>query len=257
MTVDRLIDLSGKTAVITGGAAGIGKASARMLAEAGADVALLDINAEEAAASAAEIAAECGVKAIGYKCDVMLEAEQESVIKKVAEDFGTISILVNNSGGGGGGQEIFENLTTEYLNKIFTFNVYSVFRFSKLCLPYMRKSGYGSIVNISSMASIASSVNMTVYSSSKAAVNALTRQMAIDLAPVRVNAVAPGAIKTYALSTVLNDELERHMLKSTPLKRLGRPEDIASAVLFFASPLAEWVTGQTMLVSGGGMQTLD
>ena len=103
MTVDRLIDLSGKTAVITGGAAGIGKASARMLAEAGADVALLDINAEEAAASAAEIAAECGVKAIGYKCDVMLEAEQESVIKKVAEDFGTISILVNNSGGGGSG----------------------------------------------------------------------------------------------------------------------------------------------------------
>ena len=97
MTVDRLIDLSGKTAVITGGAAGIGKASARMLAEAGADVALLDINAEEAAASAAEIAAECGVKAIGYKCDVMLEAEQESVIKKVAEDFGTISILVNKS----------------------------------------------------------------------------------------------------------------------------------------------------------------
>ena len=257
MLAERLINLSGKVAVITGGAGGIGRGSAEMLASAGADVALLDIKAEAASEAASEISSKYGVKAVGYKCDVMSEADQEEVIKAAAADFGTINILVNNTGGGGGGREVFEELTTEYLNKIYTFNVYSIFRFSKLCLPYLRESGYGSIVNISSMASIASSVNMTVYASSKAAVNALTRQMAIDLAPVRVNAVAPGAIKTYALSTVLTDELEKTMLKSTPLKRLGKPEDIGSAVLFFASPMSEWITGQTMLVSGGGMQTLD
>ena len=257
MLAERLINLSGKVAVITGGAGGIGRGSAEMLASAGADVALLDIKAEAASEAASEISSKYGVKAVGYKCDVMSEADQEEVIKAAAADFGTINILVNNTGGGGGGREVFEELTTEYLNKIYTFNVYSIFRFSKLCLPYMRESGYGSIVNISSMASIASSVNMTVYASSKAAVNALTRQMAIDLAPVRVNAVAPGAIKTYALSTVLTDELEKTMLKSTPLKRLGKPEDIGSAALFFASPMSEWITGQTMLVSGGGMQTLD
>ena len=112
-------------------------------------------------------------------------------------------------------------------------------------------------MNISSMASVMSSVNMSVYSASKAAVNALTRQMAIDVAPVRVNAVAPGAIKTDALATVLTDEMEEMMLSSTPLKRLGVPEDIASAVLFCASPMSSWVSGQTLIVSGGGTQVLE
>ncbi len=253
---DRLTDLRGKVAVVTGAAAGIGKASARMLAEAGAAVALLDINYEAAARSAAEIASDCGVQAKAYRCDVLAELDGIAVVEEAARDFGAVNILVNNTGGGGGGKEHFEALTDDYLAKIFNLNVYSIFRFSRLCLPYMERSGYGSIVNVSSMASVMSGANMSVYSASKGAVNALTRQMAIDVAPVRVNAVAPGAIKTDALAGVLTDEMERAMLASTPLKRLGVPEDIASAVLFFASPMSSWVSGQTLIVSGGGTQLL-
>lgn len=253
---ERLTDLRGKVAVVTGAAAGIGKASARMLAEAGAAVALLDINYEAAARSAAEIAADCGVQAKAYRCDVLAELDSMTAVEEAARDFGALNILVNNTGGGGGGRERFEALTGDYVDKIFNLNVYSIFRFSRFCLPYMVRSGYGSIVNVSSMASVMSGANMSVYSASKAAVNALTRQMAIDVAPVRVNAVAPGAIKTDALASVLTDEMERAMLASTPLQRLGVPEDIASAVLFFASPMSSWVSGQTLIVSGGGTQLL-
>ncbi|WP_417029046.1 glucose 1-dehydrogenase [Cloacibacillus evryensis] len=257
MGAGKIIDLSGKTALVTGAAAGIGKASAKILAEAGASVALLDINYDAASRSAVDISASCGVPAKAYRCDVLSESDSMAAVEEAAKDFGTINILVNNTGGGGGGRERFDGLTGEYIDKIFSLNVYSIFRFSRFCLPYMKSSGYGSIVNISSMASVMSSVNMSVYSASKAAVNALTRQMAIDVAPVRVNAVAPGAIKTDALATVLTDEMEEKMLSSTPLKRLGVPEDIASAVLFFASPMSSWVSGQTLIVSGGGTQVLE
>lgn len=257
MITEKLIDLRGKAAVVTGAAAGIGKASAMMLARSGASVALLDRNYDAAALSASEIASECGVQTKAYRCDVLAELDSEAVIEEAARDFGAINILVNNAGGGGGGREIFDGLTDDYLNKIFGLNVYSIFRFSRLCLPHMKRAGYGSIINISSMASVMSSVNMSVYSASKAAVNALTRQMAIDVAPVRVNAVAPGAVKTEALASVLTEEMERKMLASTPLNRLGTPEDIASAVLFFASPMSSWVSGQTLIVSGGGTQVLE
>lgn len=256
MDVSKLINLSGKTAVVTGAGAGIGKASAEMLAAAGADVALLDIKGEAADEAARRIASLYGVRAEAWNCDVLAPDEGEKVISEVAEKFGRINILVNNTGGGGGGREIFEKLSEEYIEKVFSLNLFSIFRFSRLCLPHMREAGYGAIVNISSMSSVMSSENMSVYSASKAAVNALTRQMAIDVAPVRVNAIAPGAIKTAALDTVLSPEMKEQMLKTTPLKRLGRPEDIASAVLFFASPMSAWVSGQTMIVSGGGYQIL-
>lgn len=252
-----IIDLSGKKALITGAAGGIGKGCAEMLAKAGAAVALADINYEAAEKAAAEIAEKYDVKTMALECNVLSEEAIEVSVKKAADTLGAISILVNNTGGGGGGREKFEALTTEYLDKIFSWNLYSIYRFTRLCLPYMRETGYGAVVNISSMASVMSSANMSVYSAAKAAVNALTRQMAIDLAPVRVNAVAPGAIKTAALASVLTPEMEKTMLKSTPLGRLGAPEDIASAVLFFASPMSAWISGQTLIVSGGGTQILE
>ena len=252
-----IIDLSGKKALITGAAGGIGKGCAEMLAKAGAAVALADINYEAAEKAAAEIAEKYDVKTMALECNVLSEEAIEVSVKKAADTLGAISILVNNTGGGGGGREKFEALTTEYLDKIFSWNLYSIYRFTRLCLPYMRETGYGAVVNISSMASVMSSANMSVYSAAKAAVNALTRQMAIDLAPVRVNAVAPGAIKTAALASVLTPQIEKTMLKSTPLGRLGAPEDIASAVLFFASPMSAWISGQTLIVSGGGTQILE
>ncbi|HUH09262.1 MAG TPA: SDR family oxidoreductase, partial [Brevundimonas sp.] len=123
----------------------------------------------------------------------------------------------------------------------------------------MEAAGGGAILNISSMAGENKNSRMASYGSSKAAVNHLTRNVAFDLGPkgIRVNAIAPGAIKTHALSTVLTPEIEKAMLKHTPLGRLGQPQDIANAALFLCSPAASWVSGQVLTVSGGGVQELD
>ena len=122
----------------------------------------------------------------------------------------------------------------------------------------MEQSGYGSIINITSMSSVNADPNMSIYGSSKAALNHLAANLAHDLGPmgIRINNVAPGATLTKALASVLTPEIEKKMLANTPIKRLGEVEDIANAVLFFASPVSAWVSGQTLMVNGGGVQTL-
>ncbi len=141
----------------------------------------------------------------------------------------------------------------------FELNVFAGFRFCQLCAPHMEAAGHGAIVNVSSMAGENKDGNMTSYAASKAAVDHLTRNMAFDLGPkgIRVNAIAPGATRTHALATVLTPEIEKQMLKHTPLGRLGDPEDMANAVLFLVSPMSSWVSGQVLTVSGGGTQELD
>ncbi|MEG0236620.1 glucose 1-dehydrogenase [Cetobacterium sp.] len=255
--IENHYNLKGMVAIITGAGAGIGKASALMLARAGANIVCADLNKVDADNTAIEARGE-GVKAIGVKCDVTSIQDLEEVVKATIQEFGKINILVNNAGGGGGGREKFLELTPEYLQKIYNLNVFSIFNLSRLCAPHMIASEYGSIVNISSMASLMQSHNMSVYGSSKAAINQLTKYMAIDLGPIiRVNAIAPGAIKTHALATVLTPELEEVMLKKTPMKVLGEADDIAMAVFFLASPLSKWITGQILPVNGGGEQDLE
>ncbi len=255
--IENHYNLKGMVAIITGAGAGIGKASALMLARAGANIVCADLNKVDADNTAIEARGE-GVKAIGVKCDVTSIQDLEEVVKATIQEFGKINILVNNAGGGGGGREKFLELTPEYLQKIYNLNVFSIFNLSRLCAPHMIASEYGSIVNISSMASLMQSHNMSVYGSSKAAINQLTKYMAVDLGPIiRVNAIAPGAIKTRALATVLTPELEEVMLKKTPMKVLGEADDIAMAVFFLASPLSKWITGQILPVNGGGEQDLE
>ena len=255
--IENHYNLKGMVSIITGAGDGIGKASALMLARAGANIVCADLNKVDADNTAIEARGE-GVKAIGVKCDVTSIQDLEEVVKATIKEFGKINILVNNAGGGGGGREKFLELTPEYLQKIYNLNVFSIFNLSRLCAPHMIASEYGSIVNISSMSSIMQSHNMSVYGSSKAAVNQLTKYMAVDLGPIiRVNAIAPGAIKTHALATVLTPELEEIMLKKTPMKVLGEADDIAMAVFFLASPLSKWITGQILPVNGGGEQDLE
>ena len=123
----------------------------------------------------------------------------------------------------------------------------------------MQKSGYGRVVNITSMSSVNADPGMAIYGSSKAALNHMMANLAYDYGPmgIRINNVGPGATRTHALSTVLTPEIEARMLARTPIKRLGEVSDIANAVLFFASPMSDWVNGQTLMVNGGGIQTLD
>jgi 7-alpha-hydroxysteroid dehydrogenase len=226
-----------------------------MFAEAGADVACTDLKEADAKA----VAAECrkfGRRSVGLKLDVTNEAERVAVVDCVAQEFGRLTTLVNNAGGGG--PKPFDMSLSEF-EWAFQLNVFSLFRLSQLVAPHLKAAGGGAIINICSMAGQNKNKQMCSYGSSKAAVDHLTRNMAYDLGAdnIRVNAIAPGAIRTAALATVLSPDIERAMLKHTPLGRLGEGADIAAAALYLAAPASAWVSGQVLTVSGGGAQELD
>lgn len=258
MEINKLFDLKGKVAIVTGGGDGIGKGCCKILADAGACIAVSDLSINKAQAVADEIKSDGG-KAIAVECNVLNDEDLVNLVDRVIDEFGTVNILVNNAGGGGGGKENPFKIDRKYFEKIFNLNVFSAWRLCQLTVPHMAKSGYGSIINITSMGSINKSPDMSAYASSKAALNHMTANLAYDFGPmaVRINNVGPGATATHALRTVLTPEIEQRMLQHTPIKRLGTVSDIAGAVLYFAAPVSEWVSGQVLFVNGGGVQTLD
>lgn len=258
MITESLLSLRGKTALVTGGAAGIGKASALILAQAGANVMIADLNSEVAQQTAEEIRQLTGGNIEWVSCNILQDDHLVNAVNKTIESFDHIHILVNNAGGGGGGRESPDQISVDNIQRDFQLNVFAAWRLCQLVAPHMNTAGYGSIVNISSMSSVNKSPAMSGYASSKAALNHMVANLAHDFGPkVRINAVGPGAICTAALETVLTPEIEKRMLSHTPLGRLGEPEDIARAVLFFAAPISSWISGQTLFVNGGGVQTLD
>ena len=249
------IRLDDAVAIVTGAGAGIGRATAETLARASASVVVSDLDAMAAEKLAFAINADGG-KALGIACDVTNEAALQGLVEAAVHRFGKVTTLVNNAGGGG--PKPFE-MPMDAFEWAYELNVYSTFRLTQLCAPHMKVAGGGAIVNITSMAGENKNQRMASYGSSKAAQNHLTRNIAFDLGPmnIRVNAIAPGAIRTAALASVLTPEIEKAMLKHTPLGRLGDPRDIANAVLFLVSPLSSWISGQILTVSGGGVQELD
>ncbi|MBD5273470.1 MAG: glucose 1-dehydrogenase [Bacteroides sp.] len=258
MEVDTLFDLTGKVAVVTGGGDGIGKGCCEILAAAGASVVVSDLSLDKAE-EVAESINSSGGHAVSTECNVMKKEDLANLIEFAVKSYGTINILVNNAGMGGGGRENPFNIDLEYVERIYAINVFAPWQLIKLAAPYMKDSGYGSIINITSMSSINTSPSMAIYGSSKAALNHLAANLAFDYGPmgIRINNVGPGATKTHALATVLTPEIEQRMLAHTPLMRLGEVSDIAGAVLYFASPVSAWVSGQVLMVNGGGVQTLD
>lgn len=241
--------------LVTGAGAGIGAAIAKTFAAAGARVVVSNRDLDGAKAVAAEIVA-AGGHALGVACDVTDEKQCENAISAAASAFGGLTILVNNAGGGG--PKPFDMPMSDF-RWAYELNVFSLFRLTQIAAPLMEKAGHGAVLNISSMAGENKAERMASYASSKAATNHLTRNIAFDLGPrkIRVNAIAPGAIRTQALASVLTPEIERAMLTHTPLGRLGEPQDIANAALFLCSPAAAWISGQVLTVSGGGVQELD
>ena len=255
MNTTSLLDLTAHVAIVTGAGAGIGRGIAETFARAGAAVMVSDRTAEGAAAVADGIKA-AGGKAASTACDVTDEAALERLVTDTVAAFGKVTILVNNAGGGGPKPW---DMPMDDFTWAYRLNVFSIFRLSQLCTPHMEQAGGGAILNISSMAGENKNQRMASYGSSKAAANHLTRNLAFDLGPrgIRVNAIAPGAIRTQALASVLTPEVEKAMLKHTPLGRLGEVSDIANAALFLCSSASAWISGQVLTVSGGGTQELD
>ena len=246
--------LDGHVALVTGSAAGIGLAIAETFASAGAAVMVSDVDLTAAEKAAARIA-KAGGNTAAIACDVTSEEDLERVVDATQAEFGGMTLLVSNAGGGG--PKPFDMPMSDF-RRAFDLNIFSLFRLAQLAAPVIEESGGGAMLAITSMAGENKNERMASYASSKAATNHLIRNIAFDLGPrdIRINGIAPGAIRTHALETVLTDEIEEAMLAHTPIHRLGKPQDIANAALFLCSGAASWISGEILTVSGGGIQEL-
>jgi 7-alpha-hydroxysteroid dehydrogenase len=242
--------LTDRIAIVTGGGRGIGAAIARAYAEAGADVVLAARTKEQLDAVAADVTG-MGRRALVVPTDVNDNEAVEAIVEQTMNEFGRLDIVVNNAGGTT--PRPFLATSAGFLERSFHFNVTTAFVLSKAATPHLLAAGDGAIVNISSAIGRLRDRGFVAYGTAKGALTHMTRLMAADLAPkVRVNGIAVGSVATSALETVLDDDaIREEMIRRTPLKRLGRPEDIALCALYLASPAASFVTGKIMEIDGG------
>ncbi len=240
------LDLVGKIALVTGGSRGIGHAICRALADAGAHVALCARDGVKAE----QVAGALGRTARGYSCDVSVASQVEAMVDAVEKDFGRIDILVNNAGFTRDNL-VFRIKETDWDTVVDT-NLKGAFLMTKYAARGMIKRRWGRVVNISSVVGINGNKGQSNYAASKAGLVGFTKAVAKDLASrnVLVNAVAPGYIDTE-LTSGITAEAKQYLLDNIPLGRLGETTDIASAVLFLASDLASYITGQVLVVDGG------
>ena len=250
-----MFDLTGKSAIVTGGARGIGKGISMALATQGADVAIADILIDEAKQTAAEIE-KMGRKVLAVKCDATKKAEVDQAVKQVLDTFGKVDILVNNIGWD---KIIFFAQTDEdFWDKIIDINYKSNLYFTRAVMDDMMQRNSGRIINIGSDAGRVGSMGESVYAGTKGAVIAFGKTMARELArnKVTVNCVCPGPTDTPLVQAMQEEgglaaKVMPAMKNIIPLGRLGKPEDLGAAVAFLASDEAEFITGQTLSVSGG------
>jgi 7-alpha-hydroxysteroid dehydrogenase len=242
--------LDGKVAIVTGAGRGIGASIARTFADAGANIVLTARTKEQLDEVAADVRA-AGREALVIPADVNNNDVLEEIVARSVAEFGGIDVVVNNAGGTM--PRPFLDTSPGFFERSFHFNVTTAFVLSKAATPHLLASGEGSIVNISSAIGRLRDRGFVAYGTAKAALSHMTRLTAADLAPkVRVNAIAVGSIATSALEIVLdNPEIRDEMVRRTPLKRLGRPEDIALCALYLASPAGSFVTGKLFEVDGG------
>ena len=239
-----------KIALVTGASRGIGRAIATELARRGWAVAIGYRVRRDKAEELAQQLTEAGCRAMICQADVSRREEVEAMVRRVEENFGPVSLLVNNAGIAG--QSLFQELTEERWHEFFSVIVDGAFYASRAVLPHMLHEHTGCIVNISSIWGQRGASCEVAYSATKAALIGLTRSLAAELAPshIRVNCVAPGVIRTDMLDE-LPEELLPQLAEQTPLGRLGTPEDIAAAVAFLADPAAGFITGQVLTCDGG------
>ena len=242
--------LEGKTALITGAARGIGKALALKFAAEGANIAFTDLVIDENGKKTEEEIAEFGVKVKGYASNAANFAETEEVVKKVHEEFGSIDILVNNAGITKDG--LMMRMSEGQWDAVISVNLKSAFNFIHAVLPIMMRQRSGSIINMASVVGVHGNAGQANYAASKAGLIALAKSIAQEVGSrgIRANAIAPGFIET-AMTEALPESVREEWCKKIPLRRGGKPEDIADVAVFLASDLSSYVTGQVIQVDGG------
>jgi len=241
--------LKDQVALVTGAGRGIGRAIALALARHGADLIISDILPDLASSTADEVKT-LGRKFLAVACDVSKFEDCQHMINAGRDAFGKIDILVNNAGITR--DNLIMRMSEEEWDAVLSVNLKSVFNCCKAGSRLMLKQKWGRIINISSVVGLMGNAGQTNYAASKAGIIGLTKSLAKEFASrnITVNAVAPGFIKTK-MTEVLKQEAREALIKMIPLGRLGEPEDVANAVLFLASPLASYITGQVLTVDGG------
>lgn len=242
--------LKDKVALVTGASRGIGKAIAINLAANGAKVAVNYSSSESSALEVAEIIKKNGGTAEIFKARVNVESEVEEMFTAVEKSLGVVDILVNNAGITK--DNLLMRMKTEEWDSVIDVNLKGTFLCTRRAVKGMMKNRYGKIINISSVVGFTGNAGQFNYSATKAGVIGMTKSAALELASrgIRVNAVAPGFIETD-MTASLTDEVKAAYLEKIPLKALGKPEDIANAVAYLASPLSDYMTGQTLHLNGG------
>ncbi len=243
------MSISGKIALVTGAAQGIGREIALALAADGADVAICDVNLEAAQKTAAEIEA-TGRKSLAIKANVASSADVSAMIEQVVGKFSRIDILVNNAGITRDG--LLLRMKDEDWDLVLSINLKGAFLCAKSALKYMSKQRAGTVINIASIVGAMGNAGQANYVASKAGLIGLTKTIAREYANrgITANAVAPGFIET-AMTQALPENVRQELAKQIPMGKLGTPADVANAVRFLASPWASYITGQVVHVNGG------
>jgi 3-oxoacyl-[acyl-carrier protein] reductase len=242
--------LEGKTVLVTGASRGIGRGIAMKMAEEGANVAFTYLSSPEKAAELEKELQSKGGRCKGYRSDAADFKAADELITAIVAEFGTLDVVVNNAGITR--DNLLMRMTEEHFDEVIKTNLKSVFNITKACQKPMLKQRKGSIINISSVVGVKGNAGQSNYAASKAGIIGFTKSVALELGSrnIRCNAVAPGFIETE-MTGALNEETVKQWREAIPLKRGGTAEDVANLVLFLASDLSAYITGQTINVDGG------